>query len=79
VNDADISVPPPIIILGGMAQYIESWQPHFIDLSRERDVLMIEYVGSGLGHGHDSENSVSDVSGSFIANSSFVSSSDVTN
>jgi hypothetical protein len=78
-NDADISVPPPIIILGGMAQYIESWQPHFIDLSRERDVLMIEYVGSGLGHGHDSENSVSDVSGSFIANSSFVSSSDVTN
>lgn len=40
---------PPIIILGGMAQCIESWQHHFNDFSKERDVFMYEYLGSGLG------------------------------
>ena len=40
--------PPPIIVLGGMAQCIESWQHHLPDLSKERDVLMYEYCGSGL-------------------------------
>jgi len=59
-SDGDISVPPPIVILGGMAQYIESWQHHFHDLSRERDLLMIEYLGSGLGYEHDSESSTSE-------------------
>jgi hypothetical protein len=40
---------PPIVILGGMAQCIESWQHHFNDFSRERDIYMYEYLGSGLG------------------------------
>jgi hypothetical protein len=62
VQNSDNSPPPPIVILGGMAQYIESWQHHFNDLSRERDVLMYEYLGSGLGYEHDSENSASEVS-----------------
>lgn len=44
----DIQPPPPIVILGGMAQCIESWQHHFQDFSRERDVLMYEYCGSGM-------------------------------
>lgn len=43
--------PPPLILLGGMAQCIESWQHHFPDLSKERDVLMYEYCGSGLVEG----------------------------
>ena len=52
------SAPPPIIILGGMAQCIESWQHHFNDFSRERDVLMYEYLGSGLGQDHLSTNGI---------------------
>ncbi len=46
---------PPLVILGGMAQCIESWQHHFLDFSRERDVLMIEYLGQGLGSDYENK------------------------
>jgi len=42
--------PIPLVILGGMAQSIESWQHHFAEFSRERDVLMFEYLGQGLAY-----------------------------
>jgi hypothetical protein len=57
----DIQPPPPIVILGGMAQCIESWQHHFQDFSRERDVLMYEYCGSGM-QGPEVESLPEDVS-----------------
>jgi pimeloyl-ACP methyl ester carboxylesterase len=43
---------PPIVILGGMAQSISSWEHHLPTLSRERDVFVYEYLGSGLGYRH---------------------------
>lgn len=43
---------PPIVILGGMAQSISSWEHHLPILSKERDVFFYEYLGSGLGYRH---------------------------
>ena len=60
-TDDGISPPPPIIILGGMAQCIESWQHHFADFSRERDVMMYEYLGQGQLHSDDIETDVRDL------------------
>lgn len=47
--DRGLQPPPPLVILGGMSQNIEGWQHHFGELSKERDVLMYEYLGSGRG------------------------------
>jgi pimeloyl-ACP methyl ester carboxylesterase len=38
-----------------MAQTIESLQHHFQELSRERDLLVYEYLGQGLGHNEDGD------------------------
>ena len=46
------SLLPPIVILGGMAQSIPSWQHHLPTLSKDRDILVYEYLGSGLGYRH---------------------------
>ncbi len=43
---------PPVVILGGMAQSISSWEHHLPILSKERDVFFYEYLGSGLGYRH---------------------------
>ena len=43
---------PPIIILGGMAQSISSWEHHLPILSKDRDIFLYEYLGSGLGYSH---------------------------
>lgn len=43
---------PPILILGGMSQSISSWDHHLTTLSKDRDVFIIEYLGSGLGYRH---------------------------
>lgn len=44
--------PPPVVILGGMAQSISSWAHHLPMLSKERDIFLCEYLGSGLGFCH---------------------------
>ena len=54
--------PPPIIILGGMAQCIESLLHHLPEFSRERDVLMYEYCGSGRQGPQIEESHQTDVS-----------------
>ena len=43
---------PPIVILGGMAQSISSWEHHLPMLSKDRDIFVYEYLGSGLGYRH---------------------------
>ena len=40
---------PPLVLLGGMAQTISSWEHHLYPLSRDRDVFMYECYGQGLG------------------------------
>ena len=54
--------PPPIIILGGMAQCIESLLHHLPEFSIERDVLMYEYCGSGRQGPQIEESHQTDVS-----------------
>mmetsp|Transcript_12204 Transcript_12204/g.18899 ORF Transcript_12204/g.18899 Transcript_12204/m.18899 type:complete len:356 (+) Transcript_12204:248-1315(+) len=44
-NEIDQS--PPIVILGGMAQTIASWEFHARTFSRDRDVLVYECLGQG--------------------------------
>ena len=39
---------PPIILMGGMAQTISSWEHHLPSLSRNRQVLIYECIGQGL-------------------------------
>mmetsp|Transcript_19414 Transcript_19414/g.27441 ORF Transcript_19414/g.27441 Transcript_19414/m.27441 type:complete len:358 (+) Transcript_19414:181-1254(+) len=39
--------PPPLILLGGMAQTIASWEINGRALSRDRDVLIYECIGQG--------------------------------
>lgn len=38
---------PPLVLLGGTASVIDSWQAHVKPLSRERDVLCVEGLGQG--------------------------------
>jgi pimeloyl-ACP methyl ester carboxylesterase len=40
--------PPPIVLLGGMAQTISSWEHHMPGLSQKRPVLVYEGIGQGL-------------------------------
>lgn len=47
---------PPIIVIGGMAQSISSWEHHLPTLSKERDIFLYEYLGSGLGCRHPDMN-----------------------
>ena len=42
----------PIVVLGGMAQSTPSWERHLPTLSKERDIFIYEYLGSGLGYRH---------------------------
>ncbi len=57
-SPAATSLPlPPIVILGGMAQSIPSWEHHLPSLSKDRDIFVYEYLGSGLGYRHP-ENSI---------------------
>ena len=51
-NIDSIPPSPPIVVLSGMAQCIESWQHHLSALSKDRDVFMFEYCGSGRGPEH---------------------------
>lgn len=56
-NDVEQIEPlPPIVMLGGMAQTIESLQHHFQEFSRERDLLVYEYLGQGLSNIEDGDN-----------------------
>jgi pimeloyl-ACP methyl ester carboxylesterase len=56
-DDLQIEPLPPIVMLGGMAQTIESLQHHFQEFSRERDLLVYEYLGQGFSNIEDGENS----------------------
>ena len=53
---------PPIVILGGMAQSISSWEHHLPTLSKDRDIFIYEYLGSGLGYRHPESNAISNCS-----------------
>ena len=54
-DEKEMKPPPPIVMLGGMAQTIEGLQHHFQDFSRERDLLVYEYLGQGLGATDDKD------------------------
>jgi len=41
---------PPVVLLGGTAQTINSWVSHFPGLSQEREVLVVELRGQGAGN-----------------------------
>ena len=45
--DSSSSDHPPLVILGGMAQSIASWEFHLPNLSRHRTVLVYEALGQG--------------------------------
>lgn len=38
---------PPLVLIGGMAQSVESWEIHLPSLSLDRDVLVYECLGQG--------------------------------
>ena len=43
----NIQHPPPLVVLGGMAQSISSWEFHLPYLAKQRSVLIYEGIGQG--------------------------------
>ena len=49
---------PPLVLLGGMAQSLESWTPHLSALSRNRKVVVYECIGQGKSSSSSSDSNL---------------------
>ena len=52
-SETSPSPSPPLVLLGGTASVIDSWQAHVKPLSRNRDVLCVEALGQGRSEALD--------------------------
>ncbi len=43
----DVPSRPPLVLLGGTAQWLDSWQGHLTELAQSRRVLLYETRGQG--------------------------------